>query len=85
MKFGLRHWRINTRPENTRRFRESHDEQQCSRSVSTAMNIHHREIPFRPLLAYFVARLAFHDQDDNYQRDYTEDNPTGFLLSSFTN
>lgn len=49
------------------------------------MNTHHREIPFRPLLAYFVARLAFHDQDDNYQRDYTEDNPTGFLLSSFTN
>jgi len=37
------------------------------------------------LLAYFAASLAFHEQDDNYQRDYTEDNPTGFLLSSFTN
>ena len=72
-------------PKNTRYFRKSHDEQHRSRSFITDIRIRQRKVPSRLLPAYFVARLAFHDQDDNYQRDHTEDNPTGLLLSGFTN
>ena len=72
-------------PEDTRHFRESHTEHHRSRGFGNNRHAPQGEVPFRLLLAYFAASLAFHDQDDNYQRDHTKDNPTGFLLSSFTN